>query len=241
MAGDWIKLETSTPDKPETHRVADLLGVNADEAVGILVRFWMWLDRNSCNGHVTHVYAKPLESMMRCPGFVAAMADVGWLDLDEKTGLVTIPNFDRHNGKPAKSRALTAARVKRLRNADVTQPLRNGNGEALPEKRRDITPIVPTPSGFDAWWMTYPKKRAKTAAISAWRKLNPDAALQGRLVAALQAQCQSEDWRKDGGKFVPHPASWLNGRRWEDELIAKPYRYDPADPRDASGKKIVAL
>jgi hypothetical protein len=130
MAGDWIKFEHATPDKPEVHRIADLLGVNADEAVGIVARFWIWLDKNSCNGSVTHVYAKPLESMMRCPGFVAAMVDVGWVELDEKTGRITIPNHERHNGSPAKSRALTRDRVKRTRNDHVTPT-------ALPEKRRE--------------------------------------------------------------------------------------------------------
>ena len=88
MAGDWIKLETATPDKPEVHRIADLLGVTADDALGKLARFWIWVDRNVRNGHVTHVYARPLESMMHCAGFVAAMVDVGWLLLDEKTGEV---------------------------------------------------------------------------------------------------------------------------------------------------------
>jgi hypothetical protein len=27
----------------------------------------------------------------------------------------------------------------------------------------------------------------------------------------------SQQWTKDGGQFIPMPATWLNGRRWEDE------------------------
>ena len=130
MAGDWIKLEHATPNKPEVYRFADLLGVEPDHGLGILVRFWIWLDRNSRDGSVTHVFAKPLEKLMHCPGFVAAMIDIGWLEMDEKTGRITVPNHDRHNGNPAKSRALARDRMQRLRYDSVTQ-------DASPEKRRE--------------------------------------------------------------------------------------------------------
>ena len=46
MAGDWIKVEHATMDKPEVLRIADLLGVSRREAIGILFDFWVWLDRN---------------------------------------------------------------------------------------------------------------------------------------------------------------------------------------------------
>ncbi len=139
LAGDWIKLEHATLDKPEVARLADLLGITPDAALGLLFRFWVWLDRNSCNGHVTHVYARPLEIIMHCPGFVAAMADIGWLSVDENTGILTIPNPDRHSFEAAKSRALTRDRVKRSRNVNVTPT-------PLPEKRREE--VVPSASGL---------------------------------------------------------------------------------------------
>ena len=34
------------------------------------------------------------------------------------------------------------------------------------------------------------------------------------------AWSKSHDWTKDGGQFIPHAATWLNGKRWEDELPA---------------------
>ncbi|RNF93802.1 hypothetical protein EFK07_03350 [Pseudomonas putida] len=36
--------------------------------------------------------------------------------------------------------------------------------------------------------------------------------------AALAAWSKSHDWTKDSGQFIPHAATWLNGKRWEDEL-----------------------
>ena len=54
-------------------------------------------------------------------------------------------------------------------------------------------------------------------AIKAWKKLAPSADLVARIVSSVQRSCDSPDWRKDGGEYIPYPATYLNGRRWEDE------------------------
>jgi hypothetical protein len=38
------------------------------------------------------------------------------------------------------------------------------------------------------------------------------------LLTALDKQKKSTQWKKDNGQFIPHPATWLNGKRWEDQL-----------------------
>jgi hypothetical protein len=53
-------------------------------------------------------------------------------------------------------------------------------------------------------------------AVKAWAKLKPDAELLPKIMEAVERQANSPQWRKDGGAFIPHPASWLHGRRWED-------------------------
>lgn len=73
---------------------------------------------------------------------------------------------------------------------------------------------------FEAFWSAYPKKKSKADAEKAWRKLAPSPELCQRIHASIAAQLGSEDWRKDAGKYIPYPASWLNGRRWEDEAPA---------------------
>lgn len=69
---------------------------------------------------------------------------------------------------------------------------------------------------FATFWLQYPKKVAKPQALKAWRKQKPDLAT---CLAALSAAKASDDWQKDKGRFIPHPATWLNGRRWEDEAL----------------------
>lgn len=76
---------------------------------------------------------------------------------------------------------------------------------------------------FSIFWEKYPNKKAKGAAGKAWRKLNPDAGLLQKILDAVAAQVSSEAWTRDGGRFIPHPATWLNGQRWEDQA-AQPSR-----------------
>lgn len=78
-----------------------------------------------------------------------------------------------------------------------------------------------TPPGFDRFWESYPRKTAKQEAIKAFEKLKPDAMLIETMVKAVQEQKQSSQWQEDGGRYIPHPATWLNQRRWEDVLPAK--------------------
>lgn len=72
-------------------------------------------------------------------------------------------------------------------------------------------------STFDNFWKIYPKKKSKGRAEKAWIKLNPDEQLQDRITNALERAKKSEDWLKNSGQYIPHPATWLNARGWEDE------------------------
>lgn len=78
------------------------------------------------------------------------------------------------------------------------------------------------PPGFDRFWQAYPRKTAKPQAAKAFARLRPDEPLLSRMLAALALQRQSAQWQRDDGQFIPHPSTWLNGRRWEDEVSAQP-------------------
>lgn len=71
--------------------------------------------------------------------------------------------------------------------------------------------------GFAEFWIAYPRKVSKGQAEKAFAKLNPDEHLLGTILAAVQRAKTRDGWRKDGGQFIPYPASWLNARGWEDE------------------------
>lgn len=71
---------------------------------------------------------------------------------------------------------------------------------------------------FEEFYQQYPKKVGKQAALKAWIKLHPSSELIEKIKSSLARQKESEQWIKDSGKYIPHPATWLNGRRWEDEV-----------------------
>lgn len=92
---------------------------------------------------------------------------------------------------------------------------------------------------FERFWKAYPRKVNKVGARKAFDKIRPDEALLERIIAAIGKQIESEQWTKDGGQYIPHPQTWLNGHRWEDELApAKRGKVIPAqdfNQRDYSG------
>jgi uncharacterized protein YdaU (DUF1376 family) len=73
---------------------------------------------------------------------------------------------------------------------------------------------------FLGFWSQYPRKVAKPEAVKAWVKLKPDADLADAIMAGLRKAKASRDWLKDDGQYIPHPSTWLNQRRWEDQLDA---------------------
>jgi len=78
-------------------------------------------------------------------------------------------------------------------------------------------PIVPPKGDFALFWAAYPKKVGKGAAEKAWQRAKGNQHLQ-TILQALEQQKRSAQWRKDGGAYIPNPATWINQRRWEDEL-----------------------
>jgi hypothetical protein len=68
---------------------------------------------------------------------------------------------------------------------------------------------------FDKFWSAYPRKVAKEDARRAWNKLALPFTEFEKLMAALSAA--KVTWTEE--RFIPYPATWINGRRWEDELV----------------------
>ena len=79
-------------------------------------------------------------------------------------------------------------------------------------------------AAFERFWTAWPKKVAKADAQKAWAQLSRDRALPpvGVLVAAIEAQRRTRQWLKEGGRYIPHPATWLRRKQWTDELPQLP-------------------
>ena len=91
-------------------------------------------------------------------------------------------------------------------------------GEPAKESRKKKPPNPEEHPSFAGFWSAYPRKINRSGASKAFSKIDPDDTLAAAMLAAIDRQKNSAQWTKDGGEFIPHPATWLNGRRWEDEL-----------------------
>lgn len=130
MAGDWIKVEHTLPDKPEVVTMADVLGIDQDAVVGKLLRIWIWADQQTISGNGLRVTKAFLDRISCCNNFASVLQQVGWLSGTD--GDVSLTNFDRHNGFTSKARATTYKRVKRSRNGKtVTKTLPETETESL--------------------------------------------------------------------------------------------------------------
>jgi len=71
--------------------------------------------------------------------------------------------------------------------------------------------------GFEAFWADYPKKVGKAAVVAWWARTNPDDELLMLILDGLDKW--REVWTSRGTelRWIPHPMTWLNARRWEDE------------------------
>ena len=75
-----------------------------------------------------------------------------------------------------------------------------------------------TEAAFETFWKLYPRKTAKDNARKAFATINPDAELMAEIMASLAKHATCQAWLKDDGQFIPHAATWLNGKRWNDEV-----------------------
>ncbi len=106
----------------------------------------------------------------------------------------------------------------------------NNHESVTPTSRRSSSSssssklIPPTPKGavsrFDDFWKAYPKKTAKEKALAIWKRDGLDAIAQAIIDALLLVRV-TEGWTKENGRYIPNPTTWLNGKRWEDELTVE--------------------
>ena len=156
MRRPWIKIEVSTPDKPEVCAIATRLRIDPDAVVGKLVRLWAWAELNRVKENDLGVTREFLDKVCGRKGFAEALIHSGWL-IEGPKGL-SFPNFERHNGNDSKVRGLTARRVEKHRKTklqtnatSVTKMAKMKSLVAPPSPEcNDVIPKVNTPESLEA-------------------------------------------------------------------------------------------
>jgi hypothetical protein len=244
----WISVYQQVKDHPKTREFAKQLPCSRHEAIGILVCLWLWgIDNADSNGVIKSASEQDIADGVlyhaQCAAhLVHSLMNSGWLH--KSVDHFILHDWDVWQQHWYKAIEKREANTRRMRETRTKQPPcaalcathRAHNGvphvqaspSPLPNRNQTVksSPLTPQgevtilPIGFDEFWHAYPKKAGKQQAYKAWMKLKPSTVLVSEILAAIDAQKFSAQWNRNGGQFIPHPSSWLNGRRWEDETQA---------------------
>ena len=116
MANEWIKVEKNTPEKPEIRHISRACNVSPGMAFAAWFRLWSYFDSETADGEVKFLTPTDCDAIARLPGIGMALSidhGCGWIVFHQSGA--TIVNWDRHNGKSAKKRAMTNRRIARWR------------------------------------------------------------------------------------------------------------------------------
>ena len=139
-------------------------------------------------------------------------------------------NFTRFQRPRAKKSKFLEPGYQFLRTfEDIREQMRasetqEGHGRESTDRYRDRTSdpnsdLDLVAEQFEEFYEAYPRRQAKEDAEAAWRKLNPNEQLFSRILADIRSRFRAIDLN-----FVPLPAKYLNGARWNDEIIANQSR-----------------
>jgi uncharacterized protein YdaU (DUF1376 family) len=140
------------------------------------------------------------------------LTDEGWKQTRCEEEISSYREF--LNKKSMAGRA-SAEQRKNIRSTPVQQTLNDSSTDVqLTTNHKPITNINIYNDQFEMFWKSYPKKTAKESAKKAWLKIKPNDELIAKITKAVKDQKLSDREQQ----FIPHAATWLNNKRWEDEI-----------------------
>jgi hypothetical protein len=110
---------------------------------------------------------------------------------------------------PRRSRVRVELETERSRSKTLTQKPR----EPRARKPRALS-VCPYSEDFEVFWKAYPRRVGKGSAWKSWQRVNGHGAA---IMAALEWQTKSEFHLMKPEQYIPHPSTWLNQNRWDDE------------------------
>lgn len=205
FAGLWTEADCRgiLEDRPKTIKVKILPGDNCDvdellnelQDAGFITRYQVG-EHRCIFVKMFGKHQNPHQNEK--PNALPAPECMGEVDAEvrEDSGASTVQAPEQHESDPAESLLL------------------NPSDESTPSRRRAKGSGYS--SAFESFWTHYPKKVGKDAAWKIWQRLRPDVDVIEAMRVALEWQTESREWTKDGGQYIPNPATWLNAGRWKD-------------------------
>lgn len=213
MANQWLRLWHDMPTDPKWRTISKASGQRIGDVMAVYVHLLVCASNATERGRTQSFNSEDVASALdldteQVEQIITAMqgrvldGDLlkGWENrqVAREDGSAERSKAWREAQKAASERTPNAAERKRTPDKDK-------------DKKRE------TPSAFSTFYEAYPRKEARKDAEAAFAKLNPSSELLAKMLAAIAAKRQTADWTKEGGKFVPLPATWIRAERWNDE------------------------
>lgn len=129
--------------------------------------------------------------------------------------LITIINWDGYQSNDT----VGQQRTQQWDNKDPTT-IEEGNKDNNKERKLDtsVSSSCKSDQTFGLFWKAYPKKKNKMTAYNAW-KTHKCNLIASKIIKSVEDHIQSEDWQKEGGRFIPNPATFIRAHGWDDEIV----------------------
>lgn len=242
----YVPSHQTLRNHPKLKRLSRVLGTSDVTSIGHLQCFWWWaLDYapgGSLNGHDALDIAIGAEWEGNETEFLDALIDCGFIDREGDS--LAIHDWDDYGGYYQNKLIKDAERKREERRAkrDVQATSDDSPTDVLEmsnrrppeiqwmapqeeEKRKEKSNVnPPTPQGekysaeFSEFWAAYPRKKNKDEAWRAWKARRDRPAL-AVLIGSIAEHQRSVDWTKDGGAYIPNPATWIRAGGWKDEEL----------------------
>jgi hypothetical protein len=230
----WIEVHEELPSHPKVLRLSNLTGYPIDRCVGKLVILWLWVGKQKEDGDISGLdpatigQAAKIEDPDEAQRFFEAMIECRLID----DGVFLIHDWLDYVGRYLKSKYHTSnpskwARILKKHSGEPKGRLKANipkpKPQPLPTTKKDTQTVEDSRAEgaklfFDQFWAAYPKKRSKGQAEKAFQKVHPDEQLLARMISSIERAKTSDDWKRQNGRYVPYPATWLNAKGWEDEF-----------------------
>jgi hypothetical protein len=163
--------------------------------------------------------SKTLKDMMKA---LKSLASVGLIEIYEVDGksFLQVVKWEKHQRIRAKRskfpspagtcQQMTASDGKCPRNPIQSNPNPNPNPNPIQGAHAGVR------DDFALFWEAYPRKEGMLKAEEAFAKVVVPVQ---DLLDAIEAQKNSPQWKKENGLFIPHPAKWLEEKRWLDQTV----------------------
>lgn len=267
---DWFRWYNGSTRDPKFGLIAKRVGTSTAEVIAVWAAVLEAASESSQRGNAGEIDFDALDFLLglqegRAAAIYAEMVGKGLVRDDAQ-----VSKWEKRQPKRERDDPDSYERVKAFRerkrhetpsNADET--LRNASEtpcnakETLEEKREEKKEHPPTPRkrgvgesppGFDAFWAAWPKRLSRGQAEKAFAQISPTEQLLAEILAGIERATTSEQWRREGGRFIPHASTWLRAKGWLDEtgtvtairpLIPAAIQF--RDSVDANGRKRVAI